>query len=62
MTMRIANHKSLLVLLFIIASWITFAVIQNSTKVGIAFFFVFHKTIFLRDTSLVLEKSKQADL
>ncbi|XP_043338552.1 NXPE family member 4-like isoform X2 [Cervus canadensis] len=31
MTMRIANHKSLLVL-FITASWITFAVIQNSTK------------------------------
>ncbi|KAM9768088.1 NXPE family member 4-like isoform 2-T2 [Dama dama] len=31
MTMRTANHKSLLVL-FITASWITFAVIQNSTK------------------------------
>ncbi|XP_052508818.1 NXPE family member 4 [Budorcas taxicolor] len=32
MTMRIANHKSLLILVFILASWITFAVIQNSTK------------------------------
>uniref|UniRef100_A0A8C0CN16 Neurexophilin and PC-esterase domain family member 4 n=1 Tax=Balaenoptera musculus TaxID=9771 RepID=A0A8C0CN16_BALMU len=31
MTMRIANHKSLLVL-FILASWITFTVFQNSTK------------------------------
>ncbi|KAB0389297.1 hypothetical protein E2I00_008759 [Balaenoptera physalus] len=32
MTMRIANHKSRLVLLFILASWITFTVFQNSTK------------------------------
>ncbi|XP_029062710.1 NXPE family member 4-like isoform X2 [Monodon monoceros] len=32
MTMRITNHKSLLVLLFILASWITFTVFQNSTK------------------------------
>ncbi|XP_070240277.1 NXPE family member 4 isoform X2 [Bos mutus] len=36
MTMKIANHKSLLVLLFILASWITFAVIQNSTKLWTA--------------------------
>ncbi|XP_059960356.1 NXPE family member 4-like [Mesoplodon densirostris] len=32
MTMRITNHKSLLVLLFILASWITFTVFPNSTK------------------------------
>ena len=62
MTMRIANHKPLLVLLFIIVSWITFAVIQNSTKVGIAFFLCFTKLYFLRDTSLTLDKCIQADL
>lgn len=37
MTMSMTNHKPLLVLLFILACWITFTVFQNSTKVGIVF-------------------------
>nr|XP_015097700.2 NXPE family member 4 isoform X2 [Vicugna pacos] len=36
MTMRMANHKSLLVLLLILASWITFTVFRNSTELWTA--------------------------
>lgn len=53
MTMSMTNRKPLLVLLFILASWITFIVFQNSTEVGIAFFLYFRK-IYLLDTSPVL--------
>ncbi|KAB1254873.1 NXPE family member 4 [Camelus dromedarius] len=37
MTMRMTNHKSLLVLLLILASWITFTVFRNSTELWTAF-------------------------
>lgn len=49
MTMNMTNRKPLLVLLFILASWMTFTVFENSTEVGIAFFLCFRK-IFLLDT------------
>ncbi|XP_055279036.1 NXPE family member 4-like isoform X4 [Moschus berezovskii] len=58
MTMRIANHKSLLILVFVLASWITFAIIQNSTKLRT----VFKLPFSLHHWSFVMKTHPEAPL
>ncbi|XP_057605761.1 NXPE family member 4 [Hippopotamus amphibius kiboko] len=58
MTKRVTSRKSLLVLLFILASWITFTIFQNSTKLWTVLKF----PISLHHWNLIMKSCPEAPL